>query len=143
MRFWSGQTQKKCGIQGEGNICEIFSRPVQKAPIILPIEVKAYFPPPLFDNRIAYCRGNSPVRPKGQAPECERHDTARGKSTPLAAERFITASDSAGNRMAGAAMTGSERTMILPHSVRSAGRQKMRFRVEWIPANAFVTLGSL
>lgn len=114
-----------------------------EAPIILPIEVKAYFSPPLFDNRIAYCRGNSPVRPKGQAPECGRHDTVKGKSTPLAAERFITVSDSAKNRMAGAAMTGSERIMILPHSVRSAGRQKMRFRVEWIPANAFVTLGSL
>lgn len=114
-----------------------------EAPIILPIEVKAYFPPPLFDNRIAYCRGNSPVRPKGQAPECERHDTAKGKSTPLAAERFITVSDPAGNRMVEAAMTGSERTMILPYSVWSAGRQKMRFRVEWIPANAFVTLGSL
>ena len=99
-----------------------------EAPIILPIEVKAYFPPSLFDNRIAYCRGNSPVRPKGQAPERERHDTARGKSTPLAAERFITDSDFVGNRMAGAAMTGSERIMILPHSVRSAGKQKMRFR---------------
>ena len=47
---------------------------------------------------------------------------------PLAAERFITVSDPAKNRMAGAAMTGSERTMILPYSVRSAGRQKMRFR---------------
>ena len=83
-------------------------KPGSEAPIILPIEANVYFPPLLFDNRIAYCRGNSPVRPKGQAPERERHDTARGKSTPLAAERFVTASDSARNRMAGAAMTGSE-----------------------------------